>query len=366
MKQNSCLLFLSLLLLSACSKSNEYNLTGSFDDNALNGHKVVLYGISQSTGLSGVDSTFVENNTFKLKGKVDSVGWYVLMIQKEATEPIYKDFYLNESSQFTFRDGRLKVSGSEINDKYQAFEDRYLEMSKEIMLLNRQLQTDAENEALKSNFNKAYQAFLKSFGVLSRNAVLENMDNPLGLHLFEAALPSLPDEEVAMILSKASPEFLANPTIKMVSEQLAMSSKVKVGNKCPDLIMKGVDGQNVSLSQFMGKGSYVLIDFWASWCGPCIKEMPALISLYNKYKSKGFQIVGVSLDDDEAAWKAEIKKQKMTWPQISDLSAWRSEAVSVFSFSSIPYTVLVDPNGLILANGLRGEALSEKLKDIFK
>ena len=111
--------------------------------------------------------------------------------------------------------------------------------------------------------------------------------------------------------------------------------------------------------------NYVLIDFWASWCGPCRKENPFNVALYNQYKDKGFEIYGVSLDQDPTRWKGAIEKDGLTWNHVSDLKGWSSAAGQLYGIRSIPSTVLLDPAGKIIAKNLRGEALAAKLAEVF-
>ena len=122
----------------------------------------------------------------------------------------------------------------------------------------------------------------------------------------------------------------------------------------------------MKLSDYVGKGKVVLVDFWASWCGPCRREMPNLVEAYAKYKDKNFEIVGVSLDQDGAAWKEAIKKMDMTWPQMSDLRFWQSEGAQLYAVNSIPHTVLIDGSGKIIARGLHGEELQAKIAEAVK
>ncbi len=366
MKKTIYLLLILLPLFSACTKSKHYKVEGRVEEGSMNGQKVVLFGISPSKGLVGLDSTFISENTFELKGKVDSAGWYVLMIQAGNTQPYYKDFYVGGTTSFNLKGGRLFLSGSEINDKYQEFEDRYIELSKNLVEINKQMEANPQNDSLKALFDMSYDQFVKAYGKLATSSIVENMDNPLGIHLFEAAVSSLSNEDVEVILAKATPEFLELPFVKMVKEQFTRLNKVQVGKKCPDLKMMNLKSRHVKLSEYLGKGNYVLIDFWASWCTPCMKDMPGVVALYNKYHKSGFEIVGVSLDEKPKLWKAAVEKNKMIWPQMTDIKGWNSQAIEVFCFSSIPHTVLVDPNGVIVANGLRGISLANKLKEIYK
>lgn len=364
--KNLITLFLLTFFLSACANPKAYHLKGSAEEAKWNGQKVLLYSISEKTGLVALDSTVIEKNTFSLKGKVDTTGWYVLMVQNAGAQPIYKDFYVGGQLECVVKENKIRISGSDVNDAYQAFEDQYVVMTAELIKLDEIVKANPMDENAKTAFNASYATFLKAFRDLSKKTILDNMKNPLGIHLFQATLSSLEPADVEVILAKASPEFLSDGTVKMVKAQLEMSKNVQEGGKCPDLTMASPDGSQVSLSQFIGKGNYVLIDFWASWCSPCMKELPNVLECYERYHPKGFDIVGVSLDEDAAAWKGAIEKNKIPWHHMSDLAGWKSKAVTVFSFSGIPHTVLVDPTGMIVAKNLRGEELKSKLAEIYQ
>ena len=133
-----------------------------------------------------------------------------------------------------------------------------------------------------------------------------------------------------------------------------------------DLVMKDMNDTEVKLSQYAGKGNYVFVDFWASWCGPCRAEMPNVVEAYKKYHSKGLEIVGVSFDQKKDAWTAAVKNLGMEWPQMSDLKGWQCAAGKVYGIRSIPSNILLDPQGKIVASDLRGEDLQKRLAEIYK
>jgi peroxiredoxin len=149
-----------------------------------------------------------------------------------------------------------------------------------------------------------------------------------------------------------------------LKESIESIAPLEVGGLAPDINLQGTDGKSIKLSSLRGK--VVLIDFWASWCGPCRRENPNVVRLYNAYKSKGFEIYGVSLDDNKDKWQNAITHDGLTWKHVSDLKGWSSAAAQAYQVSSIPFTVLLDKNGRIIAKGLRGEELEQKLSEILK
>jgi peroxiredoxin len=141
-------------------------------------------------------------------------------------------------------------------------------------------------------------------------------------------------------------------------------SKPKEGGMAPEITMADTSGKSFSLSMLRGK--YVLVDFWASWCGPCRGENPNVVNAYNQFKDKNFTVLGVSLDKDKASWTKAIGEDKLSWYHISDLKYWNSAAVALYGFEGIPYNVLVDPQGKIIGSNLRGNDLQMKLQELIK
>lgn len=190
----------------------------------------------------------------------------------------------------------------------------------------------------------------------------------MGTHLVALwATNFLPADKELAFLAEIGERFRKDkpnhPQVKPFLENLKRLKGVSIGSEAPEIALPTPVGPIMRLSDLRGK--YVLIDFWASWCGPCRRENPNVIKTYATFKDKGFEIFGVSLDQDKSAWVNAIAKDQLTWPHVSDLQYWNSVAAQAYQVSSIPMTFLLDPQGKVIAKGLRGDSLNEYLATLF-
>ena len=150
--------------------------------------------------------------------------------------------------------------------------------------------------------------------------------------------------------------------MKYIKEDAERSNMTSNGQSFIDITIPSMDGGELKLSDIIRDNKLTLVDCWASWCGPCRAEMPNVVSLYEKYHKKGLEIVGISFDEDETAWKNAVKTMNMTWPQASELRSWDNIMTQKYGVTSIPYTILIDSNGTIIGQQLRGEELENTVK----
>lgn len=201
---------------------------------------------------------------------------------------------------------------------------------------------------------------------LVKEYIIANKDNVFGIYYLNRYVPSYSIAELKEILAVFPTKYDNNETLNQVKQYIQKQEATAIGQKFIEL--KGINpvGQEIVLSDYVGKNKVVLIDFWASWCGPCRKDMPYLVDAYTKYKDKGFEIVGVSLDKTQEDWLKGISELNITWPQMSDLKYWDSDLSKSYGVRSIPYAVLLDQDGNIAYKKVKGKDLEAKIQELLK
>jgi len=195
--------------------------------------------------------------------------------------------------------------------------------------------------------------------------IRDNPDNMIPVAFIDQNIAYSMSYEQLKDLCNPQRAYYNHPAMQQPKRMLANLEKRAPGKMFTDMTIPDMDGKQHKLSEWIGKGQYVMIDFWASWCGPCRQEMPNVVANYNKYHEKGFEIIGISFDQKADLWKKSAEQMQMKWPQLSDLGYWKSAAVEVYGISAIPASILFDGEGKIIATDLRGEKLGEKLKELY-
>ena len=333
----------------ACTGGNKagYVVTGTVEG-ASDGDTVYLQE-ANGRNLVKLDTAVITKGTFTFEGTQDSVVSRYITCEVDG-EPLMIDFFLENGNNDAYQIVRAQINdiSKKMNAIYQSMGDSSL--------------SDEQKEAKQKEGAQLEEQYDKAI----KEGVQNNITNPVGVFLFKQTFYNNSTAENEALLQQIPANFQNDETIVKIKELTDKQKKTAVGTKFVDFEMQTPDGKSVKLSDYVGKGKVVLVDFWASWCGPCRREMPNLVEAYAKFKGKNFEIVGVSLDQDGAAWKEAINKLNMTWPQMSDLKFWQSEGAQLYAVNSIPHTVLIDGDGTIIARGLHGEELQTKIAEAVK
>ncbi len=256
----------------------------------------------------------------------------------------------------------------------QAQEDylEYRRMINQLVMVQQKMQQDFMEAQQRGDMNtqQAIQAEYQSLngryiGNL-KNFIKSHPKSPVSGYIIYSDFgnPNIPFEDVVEALSYMDSSMHETKFVKLAQKRVEDKQGTMVGYKATNFSQTTPDGKKISLSDF--KGKYVLVDFWASWCRPCRMENPNVVAAYNRFKDKGFTILGVSMDSNKDPWVAAIKQDNLTWTHVSDLKGWGNEVGKLYNVTGIPQNFLIDKDGKIVAKDLRGAALDEKLAEILK
>lgn len=259
-----------------------------------------------------------------------------------------------------------KITGSKVQDEYQALQDKLDVIDKQGMDLYK-LSKEAEKGGAKADSLMALadKAFME-VDDQQKEYIKANPASYVSPYLLGRVYYDMEADVLAGFLSGLDAKLDSVSTILTLKDRVAKLKLVAIGQIAPDFTMNDAAGNAVKLSDIYSKNEYTLIDFWASWCGPCRRENPNVLATFNSYKTKGFGVFGISCDHNKEEWIKAISDDQLTWPHVSDLKGWKNEAAALYSVNSIPANLLVDKTGKIVSRNLREDKLPETIAGLLK
>lgn len=360
--------FAFVVLFSACKDSENFAISGTLTNPGKD--KKVYLLVADSAGASITDSVQLnDKNEFAFKHAAPYANLYKLRVNG-----IIYDFIAKNGDELKFTADladvahTYKIEGSDDSEKIQEFNkisnlygDRNSRLSDEYMAKSQAL--GRESDSLLKVYMPQFQANITAY---SNEVVKFANKNEKSLAAFYA-MTSLDqtayEKELVGYADKLRGKFSDNPGVQAFIKQMDVVKPVSIGHKAPDFAVQSIDGKQVKLSDY--KGKYVMLDFWASWCLPCRQENPNVVKQYNKFKSKGFNILGISLDVEKGAWKSAVKADGLSWTHVSDLERFDGPTERLYHIEAIPSNFIIDPNGNIVAKNITGANLEEFLNKTF-
>ena len=358
-----------ILILASCSKSNKFDLEVTLTGQPT-GNMVYLQKLDGREFVN-VDSTEIKDNAFKFTGTLETPELYFIRVgQSEPIMLFLENSKIEVNASLDSMD-KAKIVGSETNDLYAKFNTDLRPIQAKMENLYQKADSlkmaNALTPAVEEELDKEYNAIDAEQTEFIKKFIAENPKSVASAFIASRFLaPSLELPELEKIAAIFDASIAKSQYVVKLQEKVATMRKTAIGQPYVDFALADTSGKQISLASLVDGKTVVMIDFWASWCGPCRHENPNVVAIYKDLKDKGFQIIGVSLDKSKEAWVKGIKEDGITYPQVSDLLYWDSAVAKLYAVSGIPHTVLIGKDGKIAAKNLRGDELRAKVEELLK
>ena len=364
--QLSCIALLSAVMMACSSKPAGYSITGTAEGTE-DGDTVFLCEMQGFFNMIPVDTAIIENGQFRFEGQTEGASIRFLMPIHNGEATTFGQIVLENAdikATLVKGDGGNIIEGGPESKIYAEFEAEEEKFSAQINEPWETSQDTTKTEAERQAAEVILDSLNNLRGAMHKQFIIDHLPSGISDMLLGYFINDFSEEDLQEVLKLMGEKQPDMPVYKTVMAEREAQAATAVGQPYTDLEMDDPEGKSMKLSQFVGKSKLILVDFWASWCGPCRAEMPNVVKAYNDYHSKGFEVIGVSFDNDKDAWQQAIAQLSMPWPQMSDLKGWESAAAAAYSIRAIPSNVLLDEKGTIVAKDLRGDDLSAKLAEL--
>lgn len=342
-------------ILAGCSpQPGTYTVEGTLPDDSLDGKYLYLYAYDQK---ENVDSTIVAGKNFVFTGEIEKP----ILARIDVDRRAYANVILEKGTVTVDFETHLGSPTTPLNKEFGDLINEQQQFQKKVGEEYNKIMAETDDPEEQARKQKAFSEKVNAeYGAILQSYFERNKDNAVGAQaLSEYAYSAKPDE-VDKLLATAGPNVLAMNAIQDLKKRNEVLKVTAEGMHFTDFTVETEEGGSVSLSDYVGKGNYVLVDFWASWCGPCIQETPVLVDVYEKYKDKGFTVLGVAVWDRLEDTKGAIEKHGITWPQILNAQTIPTD---LYGISGIPHIILFGPDGKIVKRNLRGNALKKAVAE---
>jgi len=348
--------------LWACNKTPRYTISGHLDGTRAG---MVFLSHQKDGKVVHVDSTENKDGNFTMTGTLDHPDIYYLQVKDKRGYLLL--FLENSNIKITGNVDSLwfaKAEGSPYQDDYNAYQELlkpYEAQYKKLYGMWQQAKM-LGNKAMVKQVEAQYDSVGKQQQEVDKKFMEEHPNSLVSPYLLRSLAYDMEGEEIENYLSQMDTSFRNIEFVETLKEWAAAKKRVAIGRSAIDFTLNDTTGHPVTLSDLYG--NYILIDFWAAWCSPCRAENPNLVKTFKKYHKKGFDVIGVSLDDNKKDWVEAIQKDGLLWTQVSDLKGWKADVAKMYGVRSIPSNFLLDKDGKVIGKNLRGDALKEKLSEL--